>query len=345
MVSKVRVGIVGAGTVGGLGKHYNSHAGGYTNIDDCELVAIADINENRLNQFGNEWGIPDQQRYRTASEMYSKVNLDVVSITTHNINHHQPVIDAAEAAVKVIMVEKPISISVKWARKMIEACDNSGARLITEHTRRFLPHYKKIKKMIERGIIGKIRTIETSGSRPLLHNGTHTIDLAFYWTNSEPKLVSGFLSNEPVADPGGGGIIVCDDNVVIFVNCIAARSESEGTTIIAGTNGRLQFTEFRGVWEYAKLVEPTEQNHPASYNWEAIPDMPGEDRLENHFHSAALESVRCFTENRESVSTGRDGLKALEVVIAMHASHKTTRTVHLPLGEDLEQIEIRSTGE
>ena len=344
MTSKVRVGIVGAGGIGGLGKRKNSHAGGYSRIDECELVSIADINEERLHQFGNEWEIPEEHRYKTASEMYSKANLDVVSVTTHNLYHHQPVIEAAEAGIKVIMVEKPIAISVEWARKMVDACDNSGSRLITEHTRRFLPHYQKIKKMITDGLIGDVRTVETSGARPLLHNGTHTVDYAFYWADAEPKLVSGFLSDEPVADPGGGGMVICENDVVIFVNCIATRRESESATTIAGTEGRIQFTELRGIWQYAPLVESSGVSYGATYEWEDIPDMPVDLNLDDYFYSACLESVRCFIEDRESVGTGRDGFKALEVITAMHISHRTGTMVPLPLGEGLDQVEIRSTG-
>ena len=43
------------------------------------------------------------------------------------------------------------------------------------------------------------------------------------------------------------------------------------------------------------------------------------------------QSIVCL-EDRESVSTGRDGLKALEVITAMHISHKTGTQVPLPLG-------------
>ena len=161
MAGKARVGIVGAGGVGGLGRRYNSHAGGYTRIPECELVAVADINEERLHQFGDEWEIAPEHRYGAAAAMYEKARLDVVSVTTHNLYHHQPVIEAAEAGVKVIMVEKPIAISVEWARKMVDACDQAGSRLITEHTRRFLPHYQKLKKMVTDGMIGEVRTIDT----------------------------------------------------------------------------------------------------------------------------------------------------------------------------------------
>ena len=344
VASKVRVGIVGAGGVGGLGRRYNSHAGGYTRIDECELVAIADINEERLHQFGDEWEIAPEHRYNTAVEMYEKAGLDVVSVTTHNLYHHQPVIEAAEAGIKVIMVEKPIAISVEWARKMVDACDAAGSRLITEHTRRFLPHYQKMRKIIDDGLIGDVRTIETSGARPLLHNGTHSVDYAFYWTDAEPRLVCGFLSDEPVADPGGGGMVVCEGGVVVFVNCIATRRESESATTIAGTEGRIQFTEQRGIWQYAPLVDSPGEGYGATYQWEDIPDMPKTLELDDYFYGAALESVRCFIEDRESVGTGRDGLKALEVITAIHISHRTGAMVPLPLGEGLDQVEIRSTG-
>ena len=116
------VGIVGAGSVGGLGGRDNSHAGGYRRCPEADLVAVADINPQRLQQFGDEWEIPSQHRYETAQAMYENSKLDIVSVTTHNFHHHQPVIEAAEAGVKVILVEKPLAISVELGRKMVAAC-------------------------------------------------------------------------------------------------------------------------------------------------------------------------------------------------------------------------------
>ena len=202
-----------------------------------------------------------------------------------------------------------------------------------------------MRKMIRDGMIGEVRTIETSGGRPLLHNGTHTVDYAFYWTDAEPRLVAGFLSDEPVADPGGAGMVVCDGGVVVFVNCVATRRESQGTTMIAGTKGRIHYNETRGIWEHAPLVDAPGEGYGTSYAWQDIPDMPKEFTLEDYFYGAALESVRCFLEDRESVSTGRDGLKALEVITAMHISHKSQTQVPLPLAEGLDHVEIRSTGQ
>ncbi len=340
---KIRVGIVGAGGVGGLGRRANSHAGGYQRCEEVDLVAVADINAERLQQFGQEWDIAPEHRYSSVEAMCEKANLDVVSVTTDNFNHHQPVIAAAEANIKVIMVEKPLAISVEWGRKMVEACERNGCRLIVDHTRRFLPHYRKLRKMVEDGAVGEVRTITYSGARPLLHNGTHTVDYAFYFMLAEPRLVSGFLNDEPVVDPGGAGLIVCDGGVVIFINCVATRRESLSDTIIAGTAGQIHFCERRGIWEYGALVEANE-GYGTRHDFKPIPDMPSIFMLDDYFYSATRESIDCLLEDRESISTGRDGLKALEVITAMHISHKTGTQVPLPLAEGLDHVEIRSTG-
>jgi predicted dehydrogenase len=341
---KIRVGIVGAGGVGGLGGRPNSHAGGYRRCEDAELLAVADINPERLRQFGDEWEIAPEHRYSSAQAMYEKANLDVVSVTTHNFDHHHPVIEAAEAGVKVIMVEKPLAISVEWGRKMVETCEHNGSRLLVDHTRCFLPHYRRLKQMVDDGAVGEVKTITYSGARPLLHNGTHTVGYAFYFTSAEPKLVSGFLNDETVSDPGGGGMIVCEGGVVIFINCIATRRESLGDAVIAGTAGRIQFCERRGIWEHGPLVEAGE-GYGTRYDFTPIPDMPQTFDLDDYFYSATRETIDCLLEDREGVSTGRDGLKALEAITAMHISHKTGAQVPLPLAEGLDHVEIRSTGQ
>ena len=113
---------------------------------------------------------------------------------------------------------------------------------------------------------------------------------------------------------------------------------------ILGTEGRINFCERRSIWEYGSLVQ-AEGGYGSTFEFEPIPDMPTDHNLDNYFYSAARESIDCLLEDRESVSTGRDGLKALEVITAMHISHKTGTQVPLPLAEGLDHVEIRSTGQ
>ena len=341
--TKVRVGIVGAGIVGGLDGRSDSHAGGYVRCEEVDVVAVADINEERLQQFGDKWEIAPEHRYTSMDAMFEKMKPDIVSVTTDNFHHHQPVIAAAEAGVKVILVEKPLAISVEKGRQMCAVCENNGARLITDHTRRFLPHFRKLQKLVKDGELGKVKTITETGCRPLLHCGTHDVDRAFMFTDAEPKLVAGAINDEEVADPGGAGMILCEGGVVIFVNCVGERKEYYGGAVITGSEGRLEFNEPYSLWRLGRL-KVGGRSYGHEYVFEDIPDMPKEWDLSDYFYCAMREAVDCLLEDREGVSTGRDGLRALELIVGMHISHQTQTMVPLPLDKSMETLEIRSTG-
>ena len=139
-------------------------------------------------------------------------------------------------------------------------------------------------------------------------------------------------------------MVVCQGGVVVFINCILTRRESLSDTIISGTQGQIHFCERRGIWEYSPLVEVSD-GYGIRYDFSPITDMPQTFELDDYFYSATREAVDCFLENREGVSTGRDGLKALEIITAIHISHKTKTQVQLPLAEGLDHVEIRSTGQ
>ena len=212
-MKKYRVGVIGCTGIG------TRHAFGVSGLPNAELAAGCDLAPDALDKFREtyqqEW--PDLALYTSYQDMLKNANLDIVSVTTHNFHHHQPVIEAAEASVKIILVEKPLAVSVELGRKMVEACETRGSRLLVDHTRRFLPHYRKLKRMVNEGAVGEIKTITYSGARPLLHNGTHTVDYDNYFTDAEPESDSGFLNKQPVSEPCAGGMDVSLDGDVVLL--------------------------------------------------------------------------------------------------------------------------------
>ena len=94
-------------------------------------------------------------------------------------------------------------------------------------------------------------------------------------------------------------MVACSDGVVVFIDCIAERKESLGYTKIAGTEGRIHFGERRGLWEYGPLVE-ADEGYGTRYEFEPIPDMPAEFKLDDYFYSATRESIDCLLEDREA---------------------------------------------
>jgi len=340
-----RAAVIGAGGVGGLGGRTNSHAGGYQACKETQLVAVADLDENRLQQFGDEWGIAKEHRYTNYHNMFAEVKPDIVSVTTPNVVHAQPTIDAAKSGVKAIVCEKPMAVSVAEGRRMVETCEANGTRLVIEHSRRFQPSYQRVKNIIQSDEIGRMHTVNVGSSRPMLHNGTHMIDLAFFLAPGTPKRITGFVGDSyelggdtPVADPSGLGLIECEENLTITFNSSARRAFAFYGIELIGEGGAIRINERLNEWCWWKRTgagfeeqPPIDQQHPL-----------GTD--DSWFGNPILEAVACLNEGRESISSGRDGLKALEVIVAIHIAHHTNSIVAYPLPERFGKVRVPSTG-
>ena len=206
--------------------------------------------------------------------MYDKANLDIVSVTTHNFHHHEPVIEAAEAGIKVIMVEKPLAISVEWGRKMVEACEANGCRLSVDHTRRFLPHYRRLKKMVDDGAVGDVRTITYSGARPLAaQRHTHSRLRFLLYIGATQARIGFFSAMNPLLIPVAAGWLCAKAVLLSLSTASQTRKESLSDVIIGGTAGQIHFCERRGIWEYAPLVDANE-GYGSRYDFAPLPDMP-----------------------------------------------------------------------
>jgi predicted dehydrogenase len=90
-----RAGIIGTGGIAGMGifgmhdeerigkeKIRASHAGGYEATEEVDLVAVADVDEGKLRQFGEAWGIPEDRQYVGHEAMLAAEDLDAVSVCT-----------------------------------------------------------------------------------------------------------------------------------------------------------------------------------------------------------------------------------------------------------------------
>ena len=200
----VRIGIVGAGKI-----CQGPHMGAYDKIANAEIVAICDIDENKLNNLKNRY--PNANYYTDYKEMIENEELDAVDICTPNNYHSIVAIYALNKGLNVIC-EKPDAINASEAEKMKEAAEKSGKTLMVIRNNRYRPSTKYLKKYIADGKMGEIyagrcgwirrRGIpgwggwftdkEQSGGGPLIDLGVHIIDLAMYFMgNPQPVTVSG----------------------------------------------------------------------------------------------------------------------------------------------------------
>ena len=79
---KIRVAVIGNGIIG------ESHISTYRSIPEAEVAAICDINEARLNEIGDRYGIA--RRFTHIGKLLLEDDIDAVDVCLHN-NMHAPV--------------------------------------------------------------------------------------------------------------------------------------------------------------------------------------------------------------------------------------------------------------
>ena len=156
---KLKVGIIGTGWIA------DAHANKYKDMSDVEVVALADLVPGKAKKFAEKWEFNDARCYLSHKELLdNEKDLDAVSICTYNRTHAECTIYALKKGVNVLC-EKPMSVTLDEAIEMRKAEKESGKILSIGFQPRMDPNMKKIKEIVESGVLGEIYYIQTGGGR------------------------------------------------------------------------------------------------------------------------------------------------------------------------------------
>ena len=84
--------------------------------------------------------------------------LDAVYVATPN-HLHRPIVEAAAAAGKAVLCEKPMALDLADARAMVAACDRAGTRYATAFDQRFHPAHQAAAALIRAGAVGRVTAL------------------------------------------------------------------------------------------------------------------------------------------------------------------------------------------
>jgi len=329
----VRFGLIGAGRMGAtLARHLA------TTVDDANLVAIADPNQQQLANMRPLF--EDVDTYSDYSKLLDRSDLDAVAIATPT-NTHVEVVKAAAAAGKHIFTEKPLALTLERCDEAIAAVEANGVKLHVGFMRRFDPAYVAAKRKIDAGAIGNpllFKSIGRDSWRPtvefarrensgglMMDMGIHDFDLARWLMDSEvvrvysegscllyPELVeAGDIDNAVVNLKFASGAI---GNIEISRSGIYGydiRTEivgTEGSLLI----GKLQQTDIL-------CLQPNNISH------DTIPSFM--DRFADAFAAEIADFVTTIQEDRETVVGSADARAATAIGVAATLSLDEGRIV------------------
>ena len=172
MSRNLRAGVIGVGTFGSL------HARVYAELASADLVAVADIQQEKTQRLVSQYGVTGYDDY---NELLEKEDLDIVSVCTSDELHLAPVL-AAAAAGKHIFVEKPLAMNPSDCDTMIQAAEDAGVKFTVGQILRFDPRYYAARKAITDGEIGAPVHLFARRNNPIgnaMRLGKHTSVLFF----------------------------------------------------------------------------------------------------------------------------------------------------------------------
>lgn len=147
-MDKVRVGIIGCGWQAERG-----HIRAYGRVEGAEIVALADVAPERLRLVGEAIGLPPKDWHNDYHALLARDDVELVSIATPPVSHHEIVL-AAAAAGKHVVCEKPLARTVTEVDEMIAACREAGVEFGTYHNYFYRRELMEARQLLDEGRIG-----------------------------------------------------------------------------------------------------------------------------------------------------------------------------------------------
>ena len=194
----------------GCGGRARGHADAYRFVKGGKLAAICDMNEERLHNFGDEFGI--SSRYTDLDEMLEKEKPDVLHIVTTPVvpssgeRLRYPLMkQASDHGVPAAIIEKPVAIDGEDWKQIAGLAEETQTKFVVNTQLNFHPKNLELKKDVAEGRIGEIRFIDASARSRPSEQGGHVLQLvSSYIDNSRPVRVLGQTPGEETLNSAPG---------------------------------------------------------------------------------------------------------------------------------------------
>ncbi len=140
-MEKVRIGFVG---VGGMGQM--AHLRNYVTLDDCEVVALAELRPKTAQLVARRYGV--ENVYGDCREMLDAHELDGV-VACQQFATHFALLPELYPRTKHLFTEKPLAVSVEAGEKLARAAADAGCVHMVGYNKRSDPAVIAAKEIID----------------------------------------------------------------------------------------------------------------------------------------------------------------------------------------------------
>lgn len=340
---KVRFALVGCGRIaanhfGAIEKHG----------DRCELVDVCDVSREALDAASARTGA---KIHTSLTEMLERTTADCIILTTPSGLHPCQTIETAKSG-RHVMTEKPMATRWKDGLAMVEACDAARVRLFVVKQNRRNATLQLVKRAIEQRRFGRINSVAINvfWTRPqeyydsakwrgtwefdggaFMNQASHYIDLLDWLIGPVESVMSltGTLARSIEVEDTGVAALRWRSGAVgtLNVTMLTYPKNLEGSVTIVGEKGAVRIGG----------VAVNEIEH-----WEFSDRQPEDDEIKNaNYETTSVYGfghplyydnvIKTLLGESEPDTDGREGLKSLELLIALYLSARDGSRTALPL--------------
>ncbi|MGC9065307.1 MAG: Gfo/Idh/MocA family protein [Candidatus Ratteibacteria bacterium] len=178
-MKKLKIGIVGLSRGRGFVGVFSSHP-------DVAVSAICDIDQKKLAEVGDAFGLPDSARFSNFDDFLNN-DTDIVMIATPIPFHAEQTIKSLQAG-KHVLCEQTVSYTIEECEKVVEEVKKSGKKFMMAENYCYFHYIREWKKIVDAGEIGKILYAEGEYIHNIFHLLVNQETGQFYWRHERPPI-------------------------------------------------------------------------------------------------------------------------------------------------------------
>ena len=343
---------LGVGIIGFHHLHSVDYLPHFKTIVRTEVRAVAEADPVCLKQVCGQTGLDGYEDYNA---LLAREDIGLVVILLPHSECPEAV-ERAAAANKHVIVEKPMADTSEGIRRMIAATEAAGVALSSPYCWRAHPASRKIKELVDRGMLGQIVALEgrcaagspqrylengispwlnsrsVAGGGPMHNLGTHWIDMFRWFLQDEVQQVTGMVSHlqhRLDIEDNSFGIVKFGNGAIatLDISYSAPKSYPAGRDLFIALRGTLGTASWSPAWGGTADEVFVVSDHPdfagGPQTTLRIDSQPADGYGGVSGRVYLSETVEAILAGKSPGITGTDGLKAVEVVEAIYSSAET----------------------
>jgi len=325
----IKVAIIGTGSAARL------HLLAYRRCAHTEVTAVCGSNADRAHAFAKEFGV---QAYLSIEDMLRQERPDLVSVTTLEWAHEQPVLLSIAAGCHVLC-EKVMAHTLAIGESMVAAARLAGRTLGVNYNYRSVPSHELIREELARGGFGE-PALFTANMHAYLW--AHLLDLLRYFFGNPVAVTAAVVDDQSrrprVTDNTAQAWMHASQMIYHPSVAVSASFRFHNPDFIATLSGTGLAPIASYYWSFALFGSASALTVSGAWrdNLGGEPGLgPFAERLRalpvftypQSFDRSVMAFVEALWQGRAAPVTGEDGLAAMRLDAAIVESARTARTV------------------